>query len=188
VAKIGLDVALLEQTEVAEVREVAGKGGSSTMPHKRNPVGSSLAIACAKRVHASAAVLTDAIVQEHERALSAWHTEWSSLSDALALTGAAAHHIREALSGLEVDRERMRANVDELTAAEHASFVLAERVGRARAHELVAEAARSDSFRDGLVAAGLAADEVERVLDPETYLGSAAAFVDRALAYHRDPA
>jgi 3-carboxy-cis,cis-muconate cycloisomerase len=180
-AKIGLDVALLEQTEVAEVREVGGKGGSSTMPHKRNPIGSALAIACAKRVNACASVLTGALVQEHERALGAWHAEWSALSDALALTCGAAHHIGEVLTGLEVDAERMRANLNELTAAEHATFLLAERVGRARAHELVAEAARSGSFRDGLLAAGLSAEEVERVLDPETYLGSAEAFVDRAL-------
>jgi 3-carboxy-cis,cis-muconate cycloisomerase len=181
-AKIGLDVALLEQTEVGEVRETAGKGGSSTMPHKRNPIGSALAIACAKRVTACASVLSGALVQEHERALGAWHAEWSALSDALALTWGAANHIGETLAGLEVDAERMRANLGELTAAEHPSFLLAERVGRARAHELVAEAARSGSFRDGLLKAGLSDDEVERALDPESYLGSAEAFVDRALA------
>ena len=186
-AKIGLDVALLEQTEFAEVREPAGKGGSSTMPHKRNPVGSALAIACARRVDACSAVLTAALVQEHERALGAWHSEWSALSDALALTGGAAAHIAEVLAGLEVDAERMRANIDELTAAEQASFVLTPRVGRARAHELVAEAARSGSFRDGLLAAGLSEEELARVLDPAASLGSAGAFVDRALAlYERE--
>jgi 3-carboxy-cis,cis-muconate cycloisomerase len=187
-AKIGLDVALLEQTEVAEVQEVAGKGGSSTMPHKRNPISSALAIACARRVNACASVLTSGLVQEHERALGGWHAEWSALSDALALTAGAAHHIGEALTGLEVDAERMRENLSELTAAEHASFLLTERVGRTRAHELVAEAARSGSFRDGLLAAGLSAEEVERVLDPETYLGSADAFVDRALAFYEQEA
>ena len=113
--------------------------------------------------------------------------EWSALSDALALTGGAAAHIAEVLAGLEVDAERMRANIDELTAAEQASFVLAPRVGRARAHELVAEAARSGSFRDGLLAAGLSEEELARVLDPAASLGSAGAFVDRALAlYERE--
>ncbi len=186
-AKIGLDVALLAQTEIAEVREPAGKGGSSTMPHKRNPIGSALAIACARRVGGCASVLTAALVQEHERALGSWHSEWSALSDALALTGGAAAHIAEVLAGLEVDAERMRANIDELTAAEQASFALTARVGRARAHELIGEAARSGSFRDGLLAAGLSEEEFERVLDPAASLGSAGAFVDRALAlYERE--
>ena len=183
-AKIGLDVALLEQTEVGEVREPVGSGGSSTMPHKRNPVGSALAVACAKRVGAAASVLTGALVQEHERAVGGWQAEWSALSEALALTGGAAWHIRVVLDGLEVDAERMRANLGELTAAEHASFVLSERVGREKAHELVADAARRPSFRDGLLAAGLSDAEVEEVLDPTTYLGASDAFVDRAVALY----
>ena len=185
-AKIGLAVALLEQSEIAEVREPAGKGGSSTMPHKRNPIGSALSIACARRVDACASVLTRSLVQEHERALGAWHAEWAPLSDALALTGGAAWHMHEVLAGLEVDAERMRANIDELTAAEQAAFALTPRVGRARAHELVGEAARSGSFRDGLLAAGLSEEELERVLDPATALGSADAFVDRALVLYEE--
>jgi 3-carboxy-cis,cis-muconate cycloisomerase len=183
-AKIGRDVALLAQTEIAEVREPAGKGGSSTMPHKRNPVGSALAVACAEQVVGAASVLTRALAQEHERGLGGWHAEWGPLSQALAYSGGAAAHVREVLEGLAVDAERMRANLSELTSAEHASFVLAERVGRERAHELVAEAARSDSFRDGLRAAGLSADEVERVLDPAAYLGASDDFVDRALSLY----
>jgi 3-carboxy-cis,cis-muconate cycloisomerase len=183
-AKIGRDVALLAQTEIAEVREPVGKGGSSTMPHKRNPVGSALAVACADQVLGAASVLTRALAQEHERGLGGWQAEWGALSQALASTGGAAAHVREVLEGLEVDAERMRANMSELAAAEHASFLLAERVGRERAHELVAEAARDESFRDGLRAAGLSADEVERVLDPASYLGAADDFVDRALALY----
>jgi 3-carboxy-cis,cis-muconate cycloisomerase len=183
-AKIGLDVALLEQTEIAEVREPAGKGGSSTMPHKRNPVGSALAIACARRVDACASVLTGSLVQEHERALGAWHAEWAPLSDALALTGGAAWHIHEVLAGLEVDAARMRSNIDELTAAERVAFALTPHVGKDKAHELVGEAARSGSFREGLAAAGLTDEELDRVLDPATALGSADAFVDRALALY----
>jgi 3-carboxy-cis,cis-muconate cycloisomerase len=185
-AKIGVDVALLAQSEVGEVREPAGRGGSSTMPHKRNPVGSALVVACAAQVHGAAGVLSGAPVSEHERGLGGWQSEWAPLSQALACTGGGAAAIREVLSGLEVDRGRMRSNMSELLGAEHASFLLAERMGRARAHELVGEAARSESFRGGLLAAGLTPDEVDRVLDPSGYLGAAEAFVDRALACYEE--
>jgi 3-carboxy-cis,cis-muconate cycloisomerase len=119
--KIALDVALLAQTEVGEVREPAG-GGSSTMPHKRNPVGSTLARACAARARAAAAELVAAVEQEHERAAGAWHVEWGALSDALAFTGGAAAWMRETLEGLEVDEERMLANVGRETLSEAKRF------------------------------------------------------------------
>ncbi len=183
-AKIGRDVALLAQTEIGEVREPPGSGGSSTMPHKRNPVGSALAVACAEQAGAGASAAMAALVQEHERGLGNWQAEWGALSQTLAYTGGAAAHMRVVLEGLEVDAERMRANVSELTSAEHASFVLAGRVGLAKAHDAVAEAAESESFGDGLLGAGLTEAEVEQVLDPATYLGSAGAFVDRALALY----
>jgi 3-carboxy-cis,cis-muconate cycloisomerase len=126
--KIALDVALLAQTEVGEVREPAD-GGSSTMPHKRNPVGSTVARACAARARAAAGELLAAIEQEHERAAGAWHVEWGALSDALAFTGGAAARMRETLAGLEVDEDRMRANVAAETLSE------AERFGGASAPE-----------------------------------------------------
>ena len=109
---------------------------------------------------------------------------WAPLSDALALTGGAAWHIHEVLAGLEVDAARMRANIDELTAAEQAAFALTPHVGKEKAHELVGEAARSGSFREGLAAAGLTDEELDGVLDPASALGSADAFVDRALALY----
>jgi 3-carboxy-cis,cis-muconate cycloisomerase len=121
VSKIALDVALLAQTEVGEVREPAD-GGSSTMPHKRNPVGSTLARACALRARAAAGVLVAALDQEHERAAGAWHAEWGALSNALALTGGAAAWMRETLAGLEVDAERMRANIGAETLSEAKRF------------------------------------------------------------------
>ena len=120
-AKIALDVLLLAQTEVGEVREPAD-GGSSTMPHKRNPVGSTLARACALRAQAAASVLVSALAQEHERAAGAWQAEWEALSDALALTGGAAAWMRETLAGLEVDGYRMRENIRPETFSEAASF------------------------------------------------------------------
>jgi 3-carboxy-cis,cis-muconate cycloisomerase len=145
-AKIALDLLLLGQTEVAEVREPA-EGGSSTMPHKRNPVGSVLVRACSEHVHSAAATLTR-LEHEHERAAGAWHAEWKALSDALAFTGGAAAWLRETLDGLEVDAERMRANLGDETLSEARRF---------------APGART----------------------PEGYLGSADAFVGRALEYYR---
>jgi 3-carboxy-cis,cis-muconate cycloisomerase len=111
VAKIGLDVALMSQTEVGEVAEAEG-GRSSAMPHKRNSIGSVLAVACARQVNGHVSVLFSALPQEHERAAGAWHAEWPALSSALAFTGGAADGARRALAGLEVDPERMRANLE----------------------------------------------------------------------------
>jgi 3-carboxy-cis,cis-muconate cycloisomerase len=113
--KIALDVALLAQDEVGEVR-IGDSGGSSTMPHKRNPVGAVLARSCARRVHALVATLT--LAHEHERAAGAWHAEWESLSDALALSGGAAAWTRQTLEALEVNAERMRENLRDETLSE----------------------------------------------------------------------
>ena len=112
--KIALDVVLLSQTEVGEVAEPSGggRGGSSIMPHKRNPAGSVVAIACARRVRGDAGVLLAAMPQELERAAGAWQSEWGPLSDALALSGGAAAAMREVLEGLEVRPERMLENLE----------------------------------------------------------------------------
>jgi 3-carboxy-cis,cis-muconate cycloisomerase len=117
--KIATDVILLSQTEVGEVAEAEG-GASSTMPHKRNPIAAVLADACVRHVRASTAVLFESAVQEHERAAGAWHAEWSALSSALAATAGAAAAVRRSLDGLQVDAERMRANIsaDVLSEAE----------------------------------------------------------------------
>ena len=174
VAKIGVDVALLAQTEVGEVAEAEG-GASSTMPQKRNPVGSTLAVACARQVAAHASILIAALPQEHERAVGGWHSEWAALTAALGYTGGAADSAHRALDGLEVDAARMRANLEQAggaVMAEQASFVLAEQLGRRQAHERVAQAlARGEPLAAGL--------------DPVSYLGSARTFVDRALEAYR---
>jgi 3-carboxy-cis,cis-muconate cycloisomerase len=185
--KIGLDVVLLTQTEVGEVREAAG-GGSSAMPQKRNPVRATLARSCGALAAAHASVLQAALVQEHQRAAGAWQAEWEALCGALSFAGGAAAAAAESLNGLEVDAARMRRNLDStggLVLAERVAAALSERLGRGAAHELVAGAARAPSFRDALVAdprAELDAEEVDALLEPTTYIGSAAAFVDRALA------
>ena len=146
-AKIATDIVLLAQTEVGEVAERA-PGGSSTMPHKRNPVGAVLAVACERHARANAGILIEGVVQEHERAVGAWQAEWHALTSALAAAGGAVAAVRRSLTGLEVDVDRMRANIEP---------------------EALAEAVRLGIPADG----------------PEDYLGSADAFVDRALALHR---
>jgi 3-carboxy-cis,cis-muconate cycloisomerase len=196
-AKIGLDLALLAQTEVDEVREAAD-GPSSTMPQKRNPVGAMRARACARLVNGYASVLSESLASEHERAIGAWQAEWEALSGSLAYTGGGAAAIGKALDGLEVDVARMRQNLDltgGLIMAERLSFLLAARIGSSKAHELVSTAIRrattsGRSLRDELDAEEqpvLSEQELDEALDPETYLGSAETFVDRALErYERE--
>jgi 3-carboxy-cis,cis-muconate cycloisomerase len=199
--KVALDVKLLAQTEVGEVAEASagGRGGSSTLPHKRNPVGAALAIACARGVRGAAGVLLEGMAQEHERAAGAWQAEWPALTQALELTGGAAAAVREALEGLEVHPERMRENLDStggLVLAEAVTTAMADRIGRAEAHRLVTDASRraldsGRALRDELVADAqvtehLSTEEIDRALDPAGYLGSAEDFVARALARHRE--
>jgi 3-carboxy-cis,cis-muconate cycloisomerase len=198
--KIGRDVVLLAQTEVAEVAEGGGqgRGGSSTLPHKRNPVGAIGLVACAQRGPGLVATMLGAMVQEHERAAGGWQAEWETLLELLRLTGSAATMSRELLSGLEVDPERMRADMDltgGLVMSESVAAALAPSLGRSRAQELVEQAARRSidegrGFREVLlglpeVADALGPDGVDAALDPAGYLGVTAELIDRALAAHR---
>jgi 3-carboxy-cis,cis-muconate cycloisomerase len=195
-AKVGLDLELLSQTEVGEVREGGEGGGSSAMPHKRNPVGAMWARAAAALVRGHVSVLVASLVAEHERAGGAWQAEWDALSGALATTGGAAAALAGALEGLVVDTERMRANLDltgGLVVSERLATTLTERLGRTAARSLVRDAslragASGRRFAEEVTAvdAGLSADEVDAALDPTTYLGSAGAFVDRALARYAE--
>ncbi len=198
--KISLDVILMAQTEVGEVAEPTGegRGGSSTLPHKQNPILSVTAIADTRRAQAYAQTLYGAMAGEHERAAGAWHTEWESLSDALAVTGGVAAAVREVAEGLEVYPEKMRQNLEEtggMLMAENVTTVVADRLGRLEAHELVGAAARRAAdgdrpFREELLAEPvlrdrLSLEEVDAALDPVDYLGSADEFVDRALVLYR---
>ena len=199
--KIALDVVLMAQTEVGEVAEPAGegRGGSSTLPHKRNPILSVTAAASARRVGDLSRTLGAAMVGEHERAAGAWHSEWGALSDALALTGGAAAAMREATEGLEVYPGRMRENLDRtggLLLAENVTTLAARRLGRLEAHNLVEAACRralegerhlrEELLEDGRIRAVLSEGEIEAALDPSGYLGSADAFIDRALDLYRE--
>jgi 3-carboxy-cis,cis-muconate cycloisomerase len=198
--KISLDIVLMAQTEVGEVSEPAGagRGNSSTLPHKRNPILSVTAVASVRRVQNLALTLQSAMVQEHERAVGAWHSEWEALSDALALTGGAIAAVREATEGLEVHPEKMRENLDAtggLLLAEHVTTLVAEHFGRLEAHDLVETASRralesGSSLREELLADPvleevLSEEDIDAALDPAGYLGSAGAFVDRALDLYR---
>jgi 3-carboxy-cis,cis-muconate cycloisomerase len=192
--KVALDVGLLAQTEVGEVVEGgSGRGGSSAMPHKRNPVDSIIIGAAARRGPGLVATMFAAAVQEHERASGAWHAEWEPLLDLLRLAGGAAARTQRMLAGLEIRPQRMRANLDAaggLVMAEAVAARLAPVLGRTAAHDAVARAAIQPAFRAALLAdpqvrAHLTARDIDQALDPGNWLGSAGLFVDRALDLHR---
>jgi 3-carboxy-cis,cis-muconate cycloisomerase len=198
--KIGRDVVLLAQTEVAEVVEGGGpgRGGSSTMPHKRNPVGAIGLVACAQRAPGLVATMLGAMMQEHERGAGTWQAECETLPALLRLTGSAAALVRELLAGLEVDPEKMRTDMDltgGLVMSESVASALTPALGRANAQDLVEQAARQSvqsgrTFRDVLLEQSAVADSlgpggVDAALDPVAYLGVAAELIDRALAAHR---
>ncbi|ONI70769.1 3-carboxy-cis,cis-muconate cycloisomerase [Actinosynnema sp. ALI-1.44] len=185
--KIALDVTLLAQTEVGEVAESSG-GGSSTMPHKQNPVRSVLITAAAKRIPGLVATMLAAMPQEHERAAGAWHAEWETLNSLCGTLSTACARTRDLITGLRVDRDRMRANVDMtggLVMAEAVVTALAPSMGRATASEVVTELATSGRpFRAALLAdprISLSEEDIDRALDPAGYLGSANEWTDRAL-------
>ena len=195
--KVATDVMLLMQTEVDEVREPyqKGRGGSSTMPQKRNPIACELILAAARNVRQLVPVMLDALLADHERATGPWHAEWIALPQAFALAAGALHHARAVLEGLEVDPARMRRNLDAtrgMISAEAVMMALAPRVGRQQAHHLVADACRKALAHDGhlldalladpAVTAHLSPERLRELLDPENYTGLAGAFVDRVLA------
>jgi 3-carboxy-cis,cis-muconate cycloisomerase len=176
-AKVAGDVVLLSQTEVGEVREGGGRGGSSTMPHKRNPVAAISALAGARQAPGLVATLLAAMEHEHERAAGAWHAEWAPLRALLIATGSAAAWLRDCLSNLEVDAERMRANLDDSLLAER----VAAAIGRPQGDDIV-RAALAEGRPLALAAREhLDSEDVDRLLDPATYLGATDALIDRAL-------
>jgi 3-carboxy-cis,cis-muconate cycloisomerase len=200
-AKVARDVELLAQTEVGEVAEGggSGRGGSSTLPHKRNPVGAVAVIACSERVPGLVATMLAAMVQEHERAAGAWQAESETLSDLLRLSGTAAAALRELLETLEPDPERMRANLDltgGLVMTESVVTALAPNLGRPAAQELIEGAARR-ALSEGRplhelllelpeVSNQLGPEGLDAALAPEGYLGAAGELIDRALAAYRE--
>jgi len=196
-AKIATDVILLAQTEVAEVSEpyVAGRGASSTMPQKRNPIAAEYVLAAARGVQALVPLMQGAMAQDHERGTGPWQAEMLAIPQAFVLTHGALCHARVIAEGVVVDADRMRRNLDMtggLIVAEAVMMGLADRLGRDEAHHVVADAcavALAERIplaealsRDARVTDRLDRGAIERLTDPAGYLGSAGAFVDRVVA------
>jgi 3-carboxy-cis,cis-muconate cycloisomerase len=195
--KIARDISLMMQTDVGEAFEPAGagRGGSSTMPHKRNPVAAASALGAATMAPNLAATIFAAQVQDHERSAGPWHAEWPTLPALLLVTSGALAATVDMAEGLEVDVERMRANLDTthgLIMAEAVTFALAETIGKSEAHHLIEAASKKavaehKHLRDVLtadseVAARLPAEKITALFEPMAYQGASQALIDRLLA------
>lgn len=198
--KIARDVTILMQTEVGEAFEPAraGRGGSSTMPHKRNPSMSALALACANLSPHLAATILAGMAGENERSAGGWQSEWLSVPTLLLVVSGAAHLVAEIAEGLEPSAERMLANLDisgGQIMAEALATALADKLGRLEAHRLAEDVARKAAaerrhFFDALTAdarvrAHLEPEAIKRLFEPLAYQGMAQAFIDRLLASAR---
>jgi len=195
--KMARDVSLMMQEEVGEAAEAegAGRGGSSTMPHKRNPIACVLALAAANRIPGLVASYLAGMVQEHERATGGWQAEWATILGVIQSTGVALESMAEAAEGLTVHPERMRANIEETRGAifaERVVILLAASLGRAGAHRLLEEVTRWSAASGRKLTALLAeipevtqvipAAELEQLDSPESYLGAAEHFRKRLLS------
>jgi len=199
--KIARDVQLMMQTDVAEAFEPSGdgRGGSSTMPHKRNPVAAASALAAATMAPNLAATIFAAQVGDHERSAGPWHAEWPTLPSLLLVTSGALAAIVDIAEGLEVDAARMRTNLDAtggLIMAEAVAFALAEKVGKPEAHHLLEAASkkavaekkglREVLEKDAKITAHLDAKRIVQLLEPMAYQGISQTLIDRLLASLED--
>jgi 3-carboxy-cis,cis-muconate cycloisomerase len=198
--KIARDISLHMQTEIGELAEpaAAGKGGSSTMPHKRNPVGCAAVLTAAMRAPNLVATIFGGMVQEHERALGGWQAEWEALPDLARMTGGALAQITTIVADIDVSEDRLAANLDVtrgLVLGEAVMLALGDAIGRLDAHTLV-EHASKDALASGQtlfdvlcadarVTQHLSTSQLRALLDPANYAGQAHAFVDAVLALHR---
>ncbi|MGC2493761.1 3-carboxy-cis,cis-muconate cycloisomerase [Candidatus Binatus sp.] len=196
-SKFALDMTLMMQTEVGEVSEPheEGRGGSSTMPQKRNPIASEYIIGATRAVQALVPVMFGSMIADHERATGPWQSESLALPQCVALTACALAHARSIAEGMTVDTERMRRNLEMtsgLIMAEAIATALVDRLGRAAADAAVARACDksiaervplAEVLRNDSELRPLLTDaEIERLIDPAQYLGSAGAFIDRVVA------
>lgn len=199
-AKFATDVKLMMQTEVAEASEPSapGRGVSSTMPQKRNPVSCNYILACAAMVRQHAAALLEAMVEDHERSSGPWQLEWIALPEIFALSAGALAHTRALVAGLQIDSTRMRANLaltDGLIVSEAVMMGLAPHLGRESAHDLVTAICREAVIQhrpliellaeNPEVTRQLSRADLEKLCDPANYLGLASTMVDRVLATRR---
>ncbi|TQF31016.1 3-carboxy-cis,cis-muconate cycloisomerase [Bradyrhizobium sp. UNPA324] len=194
--KIARDVSLLMQTDVAEAFEPAGegRGGSSTMPHKRNPVAAASALGAATMAPQLAATIFAAQVQDHERSAGPWHAEWPTLPQLMLVTSGTLAAIVDIAEGLDVDTARMRSNLDAthgLIMPEAVTFALAETIGKSDAHHLVEAASkravaekkhlREVLSADSQVIAQLSPEKIAALFEPMAYQGASQALIDRLL-------
>ena len=198
--KIALDIMIMASTEFAEVYEpfVKGRGASSTMPQKRNPISSELMLAAAKAVRQHAGLMVDAMIHDFERATGPWHAEWIAIPESFILTAGALHQAKFALGGLIVDAGQMKRNLGiskGLIVAEAVMMGMAPFIGRQQAHDVVYDACRAANEQGGTLADALAAlpavtehfdrSAIDRLTDPANYLGLAPRMVDRAVDLSR---
>jgi 3-carboxy-cis,cis-muconate cycloisomerase len=198
--KMARDISLLMQTEVGELAEPAGegRGGSSTMPQKRNPVACAVVLAAAERVPGLTSIVLAAIPQEHERGLGGWHAEWETLPEIVRLCGGALRWIAETVDGLEVHPDRMGENVELMYGMIHAEAVsteLAKKLGKSAAHEILERALRQAvrekrHLREVLVAdqevnSQLSAQKIDQLCDAKQHLGVSGQFIDRVVTASR---
>ncbi len=195
--KIALDIMIMASTEFGEVYEpfVKGRGASSTMPQKRNPISSELMLAASKAVRQHAGLMLDAMVQDFERATGPWHAECIAIPESVVLTAGALNQARFALGGLIVDDKRMAQNLGMskgLIVAEAVMMQMAPMTGRQQAHDIVYDACRVVNEKGGTLAEALAASPavmahfdraaIDRMTNPANYSGLAPQMVDRVLA------
>src|SRR5207302_11060608 len=199
--KLAMDVKLMMQTEVGEVYEpfAHGRGSSSTMPQKRNPISSCYIHACAGVVRQQVAALLDAMLGDHERSTGPWEIEWIALPEAFLLTAGALNQAKSVVAGLEVDAKRMRANLDltkGLVVSEAVMMGLAPYLGREYAHDLVYDLCR-EAIRQNRPLLDLLSEnaaitkhvdrrKLTELCDPSNYLGLCGVMVDRVLDRIRD--
>ncbi|MGB8323510.1 MAG: 3-carboxy-cis,cis-muconate cycloisomerase [Candidatus Acidiferrum sp.] len=194
--KIARDISLHAQTEIAELSEPAeeGRGGSSTLPHKRNPITCAVVLSAAQRVPGLAGTLLSSLPQEQQRGLGGWHAEWETLPEIIKLTGGSLHHLANMVPGLVVDVDQMRRNLEitnGLIFAEAVSMALADRMGKMPAHLLVEAAAKKSlakhrHLKDVLldepgIRGYLTPADLASLFAPDNYLGSAKEFVANVL-------
>lgn len=197
--KIGCDISLLMQTEIAEITEPSGegRGGSSTMPHKRNPITSAVLLSAATRVPALVGTMLSAMPQQNERGLGGWHAEWETLPEIVQLAGGALHHLSETLPGMEIHPQKMRENLEVthgLIFAEAVAMALGEELGKQTAHELIEGACRRATAegrhlreilsQDSAISKHLSPAKIDQLFDPGQYLGVADSLITRALKAH----
>jgi adenylosuccinate lyase len=198
--KIAHEIILLAHTEIDELAEPfnEGKVGSSTMPHKRNPVVAEGVLAVSRALRYTVALMHEAMLLEHERDASVWRVEWKAIPEACMMTGAILAQMKDILTGLEVHADRMRKNLDALGGlllSERVMFALADKLGKQSAHEVVYHAAMRSveqgvTFEAALmekpeVKQALGGEALKALFDPTTYVGLAPEIVDRVLAETR---